>query len=143
MPNYVGYWLECHNGKCGFPIRVPHSASKLDKRYATFHFACPVCLHVNRYSSKDLRKVQFHSPDPYRAGKLVLYSARFGCAHPRCAAEGVVFTAAAANVSVAMLLQFWSMWKVKFNCKGKHPFRMRDPRTWWIQQEKSFTKTIR
>jgi hypothetical protein len=91
--------------------------------------------------------VRFCSPDPYRAGKLVLYSARFGCAHPCCTAEGVVFTAAAANVSVAILLQFWKMWKVKFTCSGKcckgnHSFRMPDIRTWWIQQEKSFTQSI-
>ena len=143
MRKYVGYWLECHNRKCGFPIRVPHRASRLDKKYEAFHFACPVCLHVNNYTGKDLRKLRFGSPDPYQAGKLVLYSARFRCAHPRCAAEGVVFTAAAANVSVAILLQFWKRWKVKFNCTGKHRFRIRGPRTWWIQQENSFSKTIR
>lgn len=142
MPDYVGYWLECHNRKCGFPIRVPHHSSKLDKRYVAFHFACPVCLHVNSYTKKDLRKMRFRSPDPYQAGKLVLYSARVGCAHPRCATEGVVLCVAAANVSVAILLQFWKTWKVKFNCKGKHPFRMRDPRTWWIQMERSLPKAV-
>ena len=142
MPKYVGYWLECHNRKCGFPIRVPDPASKLDKKYGTFHFACPVCLHVNNYTGKDLRKVRFCSPDPYRAGKLILYSVRFGCGQPRCTAESMAFTAAAANVSIAVLLQFWKKWKVKFSCKGKHRFRMRDSRTWWIQRENSFLKTI-
>ncbi|HEY6938645.1 MAG TPA: hypothetical protein VI424_15910 [Terriglobales bacterium] len=115
----------------------------MDKKYPAFHFACPVCLHVNRYTRNDLRKVRFFSPDPYKAGKLVLYSARFGCSHPHCAAERVIFTVAAAKVSVVILLQFWKMWKVKFSCIGKHPFRMRNPRMWWIQQEKSFTKAIR
>jgi hypothetical protein len=143
VSDYVGYWLECHNRKCGFPIRVPAPPAKLDKRYTAFHFACPVCLHVNRYTLRDLRRVRFRSPDPYQAGKLVLYSVQFGCAHPRCAAEGMVFTAAAANVSVALLLQFWKTWNVKFNCKGKHRFRMLDPRTWWIQREKSFTQALR
>lgn len=142
MPDYVGYWLECYNRKCGFPIRVPTSP-KLDKRYAQFYFACPVCLHINSYTMKDLRKIQFRSPDPYHAGKLVLYSARFGCAQSRCRAEVLVFTVAAANVSIAMLLQFWKTWKVKFNCKGKHRFHMRDARTWWIQQEELLTGTVR
>jgi hypothetical protein len=109
----------------------------VERRYATFHFACPVCLHVNSYTKKDLKKIRFRSPDPYQTGKLVLYSARFGCAHPRCATEGVVFCVAAANVSVALLLQFWKRWKVNSPCKGNHRFRMRDPRTWWVQQEKS------
>jgi hypothetical protein len=114
----------------------------LDKRYGTFHFACPVCLHVNNYTEKDLRKVRFCSPDPYQAGKLILYSVRFGCGHPRCTAEVVVFTTAAASASIALLLQFWKRWKVKFSCKSKHAFRMPDPRTWWIQRENSFVKTI-
>ena len=141
MPDYVGYWLECHNRKCGFPIRVPRPP-KLDKRYVKFYFACPVCLQVKSYAKNDLRKVQFRSPDPYRTGKLALYSARVGCAQPRCRTEVVVFTVAAANVSVALLLQFWKTWKVEFECKSEHRFRMRDIRTWWIQQEKSLAGTI-
>ncbi len=143
MRKYVGYWLECQNRKCGFPIRVPHLASKLDKKYPAFHFACPVCLHVNRYTRKDLRKVRFCSPDPYqnRQAGTVFRPARLRPS--RCPAEGVVFTVAAAKVSVVILLQFWKMWKVTFSCISKHPFRMRNPWTWWIQQEKSFTKAIR
>ena len=85
--------------------------------------------------------MRFCSPDPYRAGKLILYSVRFCCGQPRCTAESMAFTAAAANVSIAVLLQFWKKWKVKFSCKGKHRFRMRDSRTWWIQRENSLIKT--
>lgn len=55
----------------------------------------------------------------------------------------MVFTTAAASVSIALLLQFWKGWKVKFSCKSKHPSRMPDPRTWWIERENSFIKTIR
>ena len=140
MPEYAGYWLECHNRNCGFPIRVPYSAAdaKADGRsraVRSFLFACPVCLQVNTYTMKDLRKVQFRTPDPYKAGKLVLYATHLGCAHRGCRNQIVVFTAAAASISTAALSRLWKTWKVSLRCKQKHRFRISDPKTWWIQEE--------
>lgn len=142
MPDYAGYWLECHNRNCGFPIRVPYSSrTAKDHRGspapAPFLFACPVCLQVNAYRKKDLQRVQFRTPNPYKAGKLVLYSACLGCARRGCRSEIVVFTVAAANVSTAVLTQLWRSWKVNFRCGKKHRFGMPDPKNWWVQEEKS------
>lgn len=101
---------------------------------APFLFACPVCLQVKAYSKKDLQKVHFRTPDPYRAGKVVLYSVRLGCTLPRCSGEAVVLTVAAANVGLATLLQLWKAWKISYRCKEKHRLRPADRKTWWIEQ---------
>ena|GEM_PF-3206505 len=140
MPEYAGYWLECHNRSCGFPIRVPYSAAgaKADRRLravSSFLFACPVCLQVNTYKMKDLRKVQFRTRDPYKAGKLVLYGTHLVCAHRGCTNQIVVFTAAAATISTAALSRLWKTWKVSLRCSQEHRFRIPDPKTWWIQEE--------
>lgn len=137
----MGSWLECHNRHCGFPIRVPYSqltrkGGWTKREAAGFVFACPVCLHVNSYTTKDLSEVRFRTPDPYQAGRLVLYSVRFGCARPRCSEEMAVLTVGAASVSVAMLLRFWQSWKIKLKCPSGHRFRIPDPETWWIEENK-------
>ncbi len=143
MPDYVGNWLECRNRNCGFPIRVPCPALVWkgqrgdEDRAAAFLFACPVCLHVNPYTQNDLREVRFRSRDPYQAGRLVLYSVRFGCARPRCPTELAVLTVAAVNVSLAMMLGFWEGWRAKFKCTSGHTFRIPAPEVWWIQEEKA------
>ncbi len=141
MHDYVGYWLECRNRKCGFPIRVPYSPATVKKKNvlgpvaeAPFLFACPVCLQVKAYNKRDLQKVNFRTPDPYRTGKVVLYNVHLSCALPRCSGEAVVLTVAAANVSLATLLQLWKAWKVNYGCKNKHRLRTADPKTWWIEQ---------
>lgn len=141
-PEYVSHWLECNNGKCGFPARIPYSPAaslKAANPELPLLFACPVCLQVNSYSSKSLREVRFRSPDPYEAGKLVLYSVLTGCARPRCQGQATVITAAAANVSVAALLRLWKLWKVDLPCEGKHRFLPRHPSTWWIEEKKTLT----
>jgi hypothetical protein len=144
VPEYIGHWLECSNRKCGFPVRVPyapaaprHSAPR--REAASLLFACPICLQVNYYSSNHLRDVQFRSPDPYKTGKLVLYSALVGCARPRCQSQAIILTAAAANVSLALLLRLWKSWKVDFSCKSNHRFRPRHPHTWWIEEKDTLT----
>lgn len=140
MPEYAGYWLECHNRNCGFPIRVPYSppVAKAHGRLpagAPILFACPVCLQVSPYGKRDLRKVQFRTPDPYKAGKLVLYATRLGCAQRGCKNEVVVFTVAAASVSTATLSRLWGTWRMSLRCSQKHRFRKPNPKTWWIQEE--------
>lgn len=143
VASHIGHWLECRNGKCGFPVRLPYSAAAPRSRSAAggkpaeVLFACPVCLEINAYSGNDLRNVQFRSPDPYEAGKLVLYSVLVGCAQPRCQREAAVMTAAASNVSLAALLRLWKGWKVDFPCDANHRFRPRHPHTWWIERERS------
>lgn len=141
-PEYVSHWLECNNRKCGFPARIPYSPVVCRKPAEPEHpllFACPVCLQVNSYSSNSLREVRFRSPDPYEAGKLVLYSVLASCARPRCQRQATVITAAAANVSVAALLRLWKLWKVDVRCEGKHRFLPRPPSTWWIEEKKTLT----
>lgn len=140
MQDHVGFWLECHNRNCGFPIRVPYSppvakAHGRSPASAAILFACPVCLQVSAYGEKDFRKVKFRTPDPYKAGKLVLYSTRFGCAHRGCKNEVVVFTVAAVSISTAALLRLWGKWKMSLRCNQKHRFHKPDARTWWIQEE--------
>ena len=141
MLEYAGNWLECRNRNCGFPTRVPYSCrtKKVAGRTtdsAPFLFACPVCLHINPYENKELRRVRFRWPDPYKTGKLVLYSALVGCAHPLCPTELTIFTPAASTVSLAALLGLWKSWTLDIQC-GRHRFRMRNNESWWIQEEKS------
>lgn len=138
MPDYVGNWIECHNRNCGFPIRVPYAEKRQqgkDSPTAYFFFACPVCLQVNPYYAKDMREVRFRFPDPYKTGKVVFYSAQMGCAHSNCRTERVIFTVAAAKVSVATLLPVWQGWEAKFRCAQKHRFQIPNPGQWWIQEE--------
>lgn len=137
MSNYRGNWLECRNRNCGFPIRVPGARGQKRRsgKAAAFLFACPVCLQANYYSSSDLQDVQFHSPDPYQAGQLALYSARLGCANEGCSNELEVFTVAAANISIAVLLRFWERWKIKVHCESGHCFRIPGQELWWIEEE--------
>ena len=93
------------------------------------------------YNSNDLREVRFRSRDPYQAGRLLLYSVRFGCARPRCATELAVVTVAAAHVTLAMLLRFWKWWKLTLRCTSGHAFRIPVPEVWWVQEEKSLRFT--
>ena len=136
MHHYLGCWLECRNRNCGFPIRVPYSRKLTKSDTGAFSFACPVCLQVNAYERKHLRKVQFRIPDPYKSGKLVLFSAWLACAYKRCPGDLVVFTVAAADVSLAALLQLWKTWMVKIRCSHGHRFRVPHVNTWWVQEEK-------
>lgn len=99
-------------------------------------FACPVCLQINSYKNKDLRQVEFRRRDPYRAGKLTLYSARAGCAEAGCRREHTVFAVAPAGVSIASMLRLWNSWEANVRCGG-HRWRMRNSKNWWVQQEKS------
>jgi hypothetical protein len=99
-------------------------------------FACPVCLQINSYTAKNLHRVGFRRSDPYRAGKLALYSARAGCAEPGCRREHTVFAVAAAGVSIASMLRLWNSWKANVRCGG-HRWRMRNSKSWWVQQEQS------
>lgn len=139
--DYVGYWLECHNRNCGFPIRVAYSPTPAKGRgkAASLLFACPVCLQVKSYEGKDFRRIHFRTPDPYKAGRLVLYSVHFGCGHGQCPTGVTVFTVAARKVSTAVLLHLWKNWKVNLRCK-QHRFAMSDSRTWWIQEEKALAR---
>jgi hypothetical protein len=92
---------------------------------------------VRSYSRQDLQQVQFRSPDPYKAGKLIVYSAHTGCARPRCSNETIIFTVGAASVSIAALLQLWKRWKIMCRCPGGHLFRLPDITSWWVQQERT------
>lgn len=140
MPDYLGNWLECRNRNCGFPTRVPGAARARGRsgrggKAVTFLFACPACLQANYYSSSNLRKVRFRTPDPYRAGRLALYSARFGCAHRGCPNALEVFTVAATSLSVVLLLRFWECWEIKVRCAPGHCFRVPGPELWWIEEK--------
>lgn len=140
VPEYIGHWLECNNRKCGFPVRVPFSPAASGQQPGLklpLLFACPVCLEVNSYTRNDLRDVQFRSPDPYQAGKLVLYSVLVGCARPRCQSQALVMTTAAPSVSLAALVRLWRGWKVELPCQANHRFRPRHPHTWWIEEKES------
>ncbi|HEU5336257.1 MAG TPA: hypothetical protein VFU27_09850 [Terriglobales bacterium] len=139
MPEYIGHWLECRNRNCGFPVRVPYFDSawqpKPKRNGGSVLFACPVCLEVNPYTSNNLRQVEFRHPDPYEGGKLVLYSVLVGCARPCCRGRVTVNTAAAANVSLALLLRLWKSWNIDVSCDGSHRFVPRQPHTWWVEEK--------
>jgi hypothetical protein len=51
--------------------------------------------------------------------------------------ELAIYATAAADVSVATLVEFWKRWKVNLRCAAGHVFRMPKPAAWWIQEEKA------
>lgn len=129
---YRGFWIICRT--CLFPIRlpdVPEFRRQEPDPSGPLLLACPVCAHVRPYQGTELEAVGFRIPDPFRQKWAVLYTVDVPCAIPGCESTARIFTVAAANVSVAVLLQLWRHWVIHTRCAG-HKFKPLPNRTWAV-----------
>jgi len=128
---YRGFWIVCRY--CLFPIRLPSllKTSAFVSRSSRILLACPVCAHVEQYSSTELRAIAFRIPDPFRRDKATLYAVEVPCRVPHCRGKTWVYAVAATSLSVTSLLEQWKRWIIHSPCRN-HSFRARQCWTWGV-----------
>ena len=128
---YRGLWIVCRN--CLFPIRLPSFLKTVlgSSGSELLLLACPVCVHIERYKTAELRAIAFRIPDPFRQGKAILYAVEIPCKVTKCKGIAKIYAVAATTLSVMALIELWKHWVIRTPCQN-HSFKARRSWTWGV-----------